>query len=230
MKCGNKVVALLPIKKVSERVKNKNFRMMCGKPLYKWVLDTLLLCESVKKVVIDTDCELFIRDLNENYPSVETILRPNEIRGNAVSMNKVIAHDISVCEEDEYFLQTHTTNPLITIKTIDSAVNSFFTASSEYDSMFSVNRIQARTYWSDGSPVNHVLDELKPTQELVPIMEENSNIFLFSQQSFNKTSSRIGERPLLFETPRMESFDIDEEEDFSFVSLLLQAMRGKIDD
>ena len=49
MQTLNKVTALLPIKKDSERVESKNFRLMCGKPLYQWVLETLLSCEKVKK-------------------------------------------------------------------------------------------------------------------------------------------------------------------------------------
>lgn len=222
-----KVTALLPIKQNSERVKGKNFRDLCGKPLYQWILETLLSCENISKIIIDTDSEEFIKELTDKYPQVHTILRPESIRGGMVSMNKVIAYDMSMCAEEEYFIQTHTTNPMLSKESIDAAIELFFNNLSEYDSMFSVNRIQARTYWKDGKPINHVLGELKRTQDLDAIYEENSNFFIFSRASFEKTDSRIGQKPLLFETKKMESLEIDEEEDFEFVKLVLSAKLGE---
>lgn len=217
-----KILALLPIKQMSERVPGKNFRDLCGKPLYTWILETLLSCNTVDRVLVDTDSEELIENLHRDYPSVKTLLRPKEIRGNLVSMNRIIAHDISQCGEYSYFLQTHTTNPLLHAETIDAAVEKYFAKLDKFDSAFSVNRIQARTYWGDGSPINHSLTELKRTQDLDPIFEENSNFFIFSRDSFTKTQSRLGERPLLLEIPRAESFEIDEEEDFQLIQQLIR--------
>ena len=39
---SDKIVALLPMKANSERVVGKNFRDFNGKPLFRWILDTLL--------------------------------------------------------------------------------------------------------------------------------------------------------------------------------------------
>ena len=224
-----KVMALLPIKAHSERVKGKNFRMLCGKPLYRWILESLLQAEKIDKVVVDTDSEELISTLNAEYPSVGTILRPKEIQGDMVSMNRVIEHDISAYKDYEFFFQTHTTNPLLSSEAIDRAVETFFSCQEMNDSLFSVNRIQSRTYWANGEPINHVLGELKRTQDLPPIFEENSNFFIFSRNSFMKTGSRLGERPYLFETVPMESLEIDEEQDFQFVELVMESLirRGK---
>lgn len=219
-----KIVALLPIREHSERVKNKNFRDLCGKPLYQWILNTLLSCKCIERVVIDTDSEEFIKELHELYPDIQTILRPEEIRGGHVSMNRVIAYDMSVCTDSEFFLQTHTTNPLLSKKSIQSGIEKFFSEMPKYDSLFTVNRIQARTYWADGSPINHTLGELKRTQDLPAIYEENSNFFIFSRESFKRTNSRIGVHPYLFETPPMQSLEIDEPEDFEYIQLLMQAL------
>lgn len=219
-----KMAALLPIKQHSERVPGKNFRPMCNKPLYQWVLETLLNCRTINCVVVDTDDAEFIKILNTQYPSVKTLLRPEDICGGDVSMNRVIEHDMAQLSEYEYFLQTHATNPLLTSNTIDGAVQTFWGRDAKYDSLFSVNRIQARTYWGNGSPINHTLGELNRTQDLEPIYEENSNFFIFSRQSFSLTNSRLGKKPLLFETPRIESLEIDEEEDFQFIQLVLGAL------
>ncbi len=50
-----RVVALLPMKANSERVKGKNFREFCGKPLFRWILDTLLKAKAIDQIVINTD-------------------------------------------------------------------------------------------------------------------------------------------------------------------------------
>ena len=223
----NKIAALLPIKAHSERVKGKNFRLLCGKPLYQWVLETLLQVQKIDRVVVDTDSEELIAQLKKRYPSVQTILRPEEIRGDLVSMNSVIANDIAVCSEFEFFFQTHTTNPLLSLETINCAIDTYFSHQDTNDSLFSVNRIQARTYWGNGQPINHVLGELKRTQDLCPIYEENSNFFIFSRNSFTKTLSRLGERPYLFETLPMESLEIDEEQDFQFVEVVMESYLRK---
>lgn len=222
-----KMVALLPIKAHSERVSGKNFRCLCNNPLYQWILENLLRSNRITRVVIDTDSEEFIEQLHRDYPSVQTILRPMEIRGGMISMNKVIAHDISTCTDSEFFFQTHTTNPLLSLKSINDAIETFFDCCEQYDSLFSVDRIQARTYWKDGSAINHVLGELKRTQDLEPVFVENSNFFIFSRTSFFRTQSRIGERPYLFELPVMESLEIDEEDDFRFVDLVMRAIHNE---
>lgn len=219
-----KVVALLPIKKNSERVKGKNFRNLFGKPLYQWILETLINCKNIDYIVIDTDSKALIEELENNYPTVKTIFRPEELRGDNVSMNKIINYDLSVCTDSEFFIQTHTTNPLISSQSIDLAIETFFNNLDNYDSLFSVNCIQARTYWKNGQGINHNLGELKRTQDLEPIFEENSNLFIFSSKSFFQNESRVGNNPLLYVTPRNESFEIDEEEDFKLIE---QLIRGK---
>ena len=49
------ITALLPMKKNSERVPNKNFKILAHKPLYKWILDSLLSIKEIEKIVINTD-------------------------------------------------------------------------------------------------------------------------------------------------------------------------------
>ena len=48
-----KIVALLPMKANSERVKGKNFRNFCGKPLFRWILDALESVEEIDEVVFE---------------------------------------------------------------------------------------------------------------------------------------------------------------------------------
>ncbi|NSY35202.1 acylneuraminate cytidylyltransferase family protein [Pseudoalteromonas sp. JC28] len=216
-----KIVALLPIKANSERVKGKNFRELAGKPLFQWILDALLSNSDIDQVVINTDAKdiLVENGLKESERVVIRERKP-ELCGDLVSMNLILADDIEAVPADIY-LMTHTTNPLITQNTIKKAIQTFATQK-EFDSLFSVNKIQTRFYRADVSPVNHDPDNLIRTQDLEPWFEENSCLFLFTEQSFTKTNARIGKKPMMYLTPALESIDIDEPEDWELASALAE--------
>lgn len=206
-----RIVALLPMKANSMRVQGKNFRDFCGKPLFSWILETLLQVEAIDEIVINTDARALLAKhglVESDRISIRD--RKPEICGDHVSMNLVLADDVAHLPADIY-LMTHTTNPLLSAGTIQAALHAFVEAQAKgaADSLFTVNKIQTRFYRSDGSPVNHDPDNLIPTQELEPWFEENSNLYIFTADSFAKTSARIGEHPIMHESPRLESVDID---------------------
>jgi len=213
---SKKVVALLPMKANSTRVKGKNFRDFCGKPLFRWILDSLLAVKEIDMVVINTDArEILAENGLVEEARVKIRDRKPEICGDDVSMNKVIADDINNIEADVY-LMTHTTNPLLSSATIEAAINTFSKSVDENnaDSLFTVNKIQTRFYREDASAINHDPDNLIPTQDLEPWYEENSNLYLFTEKSFKKTNARIGKKPIMMVSPAMESSDIDTPDDW----------------
>ncbi|MDA8815296.1 acylneuraminate cytidylyltransferase family protein [Luminiphilus sp.] len=215
------VVALLPMKAHSERVSGKNFRNLAGKPLFRWILDELLSVSEIDKIVINTDA----RDILEKNGLAETeriLIRDRKLHlcGDFVSMNLILADDIEAVSADTYIM-THTTNPLISSRTIKEGLGKFHSAKNK-DSLFTVNRIQTRFYREDGSPINHDPDKLIRTQDLEPWFEENSCLFYFSKESFSKTNARIGEAPLMMVTPPLESLDIDEPHDWEMVAALAE--------
>jgi len=201
------IVALLPMKANSERVKGKNFREFCGKPLFQWILDTLLSVNAIDKIVINTDARSILAE-NGLLETDRIVIRDRkpEICGNHVSMNLVLADDVDNVDADIY-LMTHTTNPLMSPETIQNALAAFedAEASGSADSLFTVDKVQTRFYRSDCSPVN-----------LEPWFEENSNLYLFTRDSFSQTQARIGKKPMMFESPAFESVDIDTPADWDF--------------
>lgn len=213
-----KIVALLPMKANSERVKGKNFRDFNGKPLFRWILDALLEVKEIDQIIINTDARdiLAKNDLTDS-DRVRIRDRKQEICGNFVSMNKVLADDIAHVAADIY-LMTHTTNPLMSANTIRGALKTFAQARQEgrADSLFTVGKVQTRFYRADCSAVNHDPDNLIRTQELEPWYEENSNLYIFTRDSFAATKARIGKKPIMYESPRFESIDIDDQKDWDF--------------
>ncbi len=213
----------------SARVSGKNFRSFGGKPLFRWILDTLVSLPEIEKVVINTDArEILAQNGLTDGGKVLIRDRKPEICGDFVSMNLVLQDDIEAIESDAY-LMTHTTNPLLGAQTIEAAIKAFREAqvAGAADSLFTVNKFQTRFYRADASPVNHDPKNLIRTQDLEPWFEENSNLYIFTRESFAKTQARIGERPLLFETPRAESADIDDQEGWDIAEIMALATLKK---
>lgn len=230
---SKRLTALLPMKAHSARVTSKNFRMIAGKPLFRWILDALCATPEIDRVVINTDARAILADndlKDGDYAGKVSIRdRKPELCGDFVSMNLVLGDDIAHVPSD-YYLMTHTTNPLLSVATIRRMIAEFVTAqkAGAADSLFAVTRRQTRFYSPDGAPINHDPNNLIRTQDLPPYMEENSVCYLFTPGSFAAANARIGLKPVLFETPRLESVDIDEKSDwFMAESLLMRVAAGE---
>lgn len=212
----------------SVRVKGKNFRDFCGKPLFRWILDTLLEVKEIDQIVINTDARHILAENGLVETDRITIRdRKPEICGDHVSMNLVLADDVANVPADMY-LMTHTTNPLMSADTIKKSIAAFTEAQAarKADSLFTVDKVQTRFYRADASPVNHDPDNLLPTQELEPWFEENSNLYIFTADSFAKTNARIGKQPMMYEGPYFESIDIDTPQDWDFAVVAANYLMG----
>jgi CMP-N-acetylneuraminic acid synthetase len=215
----HRMVALIPMRHTSERVPGKNYRLFAGKPLFHYIVSSLLKCGEIDLVVIDTDSEYIMRDAEKNFPSVEIIERPEELRGEMVPMNDILLHDVKQFPAD-FYLQTHSTNPLLKSTTISSAIQKMYDIYPRYDSIFGVTRLQTRLWDAQGKPINHDPTMLLRTQDLPPVFEENSCIYIFTGKNLEARHNRIGERPMMFELDPEEAWDIDEESDFRIAEIL----------
>ncbi|NPD15520.1 acylneuraminate cytidylyltransferase family protein [Xinfangfangia sp. D13-10-4-6] len=206
----------------SQRVKGKNFRKLHGKPLFSWILDSLLVIPEIDEVVINTDARGILAE-NGLVESDRVRIRDRkpELCGDTVSMNLILADDIAAVPAATY-LMTHTTNPMLSSETIYAALSAYKAgaAAGTADSLFTVNKIQTRFYRGDGSAVNHDPDNLIQTQDLEPWYEENSNLYIFSQASFAASNARIGKKPILHVMDKMEAVDIDTPEDWLMAEAL----------
>lgn len=215
------IAALVPMRHHSERVPEKNFRLVGGKPLYHHILSTLSRVPELEEIYVDTDSAVIKEGIQEFFPTVNVIDRPEELRADDISMNRIIAHDISLIQADLY-LQTHSTNPLLKKETVSRAIRNYLDHQDEFDSLFSVTKIQTRLYDQAGNAINHNPEELLQTQDLPPLYEENSCIYLFTESGLKKSGHRIGNSPYLFEIESEEAWDIDNMLDFDIVDYLMK--------
>jgi CMP-N-acetylneuraminic acid synthetase len=216
-----KLAALVPMRHHSQRVPGKNYRPLAGKPLYQHIIETLLAVPEIDTVMVDTDSEPVMDGVRRLFPTVKLIQRPEHLRADDVPMNEILLHDTAQVDA-EFYLQTHSTNPLLKSATISQSIQKFFAEYPKYDSLFSVTRLQTRLYFQDGRAINHNPLELIQTQDLPPVYEENSCLYLFTRENLARKRHRIGDKPLMFEINADEAWDIDEELDFEITDFLMK--------
>jgi len=222
----DRIVALVPMRHHSQRVPGKNYRPLAGKPLFQHILDTLLACPEINQVVIDTDSPAVSEIVARDYPQVQVLVRPEELRADTIPMNEILLYDTGQIAADLY-LQTHSTNPLLRAQTIQKAIATLRGQFPTYDSLFSATRLQTRLWDELGRPINHNPAILLQTQDLPPVYEENSCIYLFTRQTLVERRNRLGYRPYLFSMEPDEAWDIDEELDFLVADTIMKSMQSK---
>ena len=216
-----KLTALVPMRHHSQRVPGKNYRLLVGRPLFHHIIETLLSVSEINEVVVDTDSEPVMDGLRKNFPGVKIIDRPQGLRADDIPMNDILIHDTDLYPAD-FYLQTHSTNPLLKPQTVSRAIDLFLADHPSHDSLFSVTRWQTRLYDQHGNAMNHNPRELIQTQDLPPVYEENSCLYIFNRANLIAKQHRISDHPLMFEIPADEAWDIDEELDFEICEFLLK--------
>ena len=208
------IAALVPMRHESKRVPGKNYRQFLGRPLFKYILDTLEACPRIDQIVVNTDSPKIREIIRRNYLRVTLIDRPEELCSGLTSMTEILLHDVRHVEAD-FYVQTHSTNPLLTTRTLTRGIDAFLAAHPRHDSLFSATPRHVRLWDETIRPINHNPAQLLRTQDLRTVYEENSCLYIFTRQSLETHHSRIGSRPLLFPMDQLEAIDIDEEADFS---------------
>ena len=212
------------MKEVSERLPGKNMRPLCGRPLFHWIMDALYESGVIDEIIINTDSEKIANNAKKCF-NATIHMRPEHLLNiQSDEAYQILAYDLEEISGD-YFIQTHSTNPLVNAKTIKDAVKLFLDIMNENDSLFSVTPFQRRLYNQDGKALNHDPANLIKTQELPITYEENSCFYIFTRKSFFSNHNRIGKRPYLYPINRIEAVDIDDEFDFLLAETF---MRKKI--
>ena len=212
------ITALVPIKRNSQRIPNKNFLEINSKPLFFWILDSLLNSEFVDEIVINHDDNYTVQEVSKYFNSIKFCKRPDELFGDKVSMNKIIESSLDDCT-NQSIIQVHTTSPLLKTHTIDKAIKLHLDKKRD---IFSVNKLHERFYDKDLRPINHDINNLVQTQDLEPLYVENSALYIFTKENFKSNKNRINDKSDIFEISFPENIDIDNFEDFELARIYLE--------
>ena len=202
-----KTVAFVPIRLNSRRVEGKNLRLLGGRPLMTYILDTLRDCERIDETYVYCSDP----DIARHLPDGVKFLRRDPALDSDSTLGEEI-YDAFTREVDaDIYVLAHATSPFIRRATVDDAVARV--GSGEYDSAFSAERIQTFA-WYEGRTLNYSPERVPRTQDLEPVFVETSAFFVFRREVWRDMRRRIGLRPYMAVTDRIESMDIDYPDDF----------------
>ena len=166
-----KIVAIVPIKSQSKRVKNKNFKKINGKPLYRYLLDKLKFT-NFNEIYVDSDSteiEKYCR-LN-NYKFIKRLPKLALDNSNG---NDLLNYHSKIINADIYF-QLFITAPLLKIETINNCIEKI-KKNKKYDSILTSKSVQT-WFWYKGKPVNYDPKILPRSQDADPLVFETTGLY-----------------------------------------------------
>lgn len=204
----------MPIKLNNERCPGKNIRLLGGKPLLQHELDSLKetgLCYSINVYCSDENVVSYIPK------GVNFIKRPQYLDLPTSNFTQIFENFMIEVDADIY-VYAHATAPFITVETMKQCINAV--KSGAYDSAFCAIKLQDYL-WKDGEPLNFDATNVPRTQDLAPIYQETSGVYVFTKDVFKKYKRRIGVNPFIKEVSFKEAVDIDNPEDFDLAEIMV---------
>jgi CMP-N-acetylneuraminic acid synthetase len=217
------VKIFIPIKKNSQRVEGKNFRIFDGLPLYKHTLYKLKDFD----VFVDTDSDEILEEVSKDRRlfHVSAYRRSPDLIGDETPVCDLIKYFAEThCDSKDAICQVHVTSPFLSVKTLKEAHN-IINNDKRYDSVVSCSVLQTRLWRQENygmCPINHNPMKLEQTQDLPRYYEENSLFYIFYSGQITATGNRIGTSPYFYVTEQSESLDIDTEEDWQLANIMVK--------
>lgn len=215
-----KTVAFVPIRLNSKRVVGKNLKMLGGKPLMCYILDTLANIKKIDEVYVYCSQE----SIKEYLPEGVKFLKRPEYLDRDETLGKEIYEEFTKTIDADIYILAHTTSPFMKQETVENALDKI--VNDGYDSAFSCEKIQTFT-WYNGKPLNYDLKEIPRTQTIEPVYVETSAFFMFKRDIWKVHKQRIGLKPYMAQVDKIEGVDIDWPEDFDFAEKIIETYNLK---
>ena len=223
------VTVFLPCRSGSERVPQKNMRRFASfeNGLLELKLNELEGLSGVHQILLDSNDEKVLAWGEQRQKSwggkSELVVRerPNELGLSSTTTDALIQYALAGLEEG-HLLWTHVTSPFLNTDAYQRILQAYARElQNGFDSLMTVNRLQT-FLWRTTGPLNYDRNQMKwpRTQDLEPIFEINSGVFLVPVPVGKQQQDRIGQRPFLFELDHLQAFDVDWPADFEMAEQL----------
>lgn len=216
-----KIKVLIPVRAGSERVKNKNIKPFAGSNLLSIKIQQMNSIKEIDGVIVNSNSDEMLNIAKEL--GAETVKRDEYYATSSVPMNEVYKNMAENCDCD-VILFADATNPLVTTKTINNCIKSYFDNLDKYDSLTTVNEIK-QFMWQNGRPINYDKNQKPRSQDLPDIVALNHAVSIIPKNLMIEKMDIIGERPLLYKIDSLEATDIDTELDFEFAEYMYRKYR-----
>jgi CMP-N-acetylneuraminic acid synthetase len=210
------ITGLIPIKGSSERVPNKNLRDFLGRSLLEVKLEQLSRAKGFDKLIVSSESQKVLDiaiakgfDIHERDPKYST---------SHVPMSEVYSYIASEIEGDN-IAWINATNPLSDAHVYTKAIELYRSLDPKYDCLLSAVNVQENIFYN-GVPVNFSPNPWPRSQDLQGLCSLNFVINILKRTDMVNWGSCVGNFPDFYYTEKLESWDIDTQEDFDFCELM----------
>ena len=216
-----KIVAVIPVRKGSQRVPNKNFKLFYNnKSLLERKIEVLQKVESLDEIIIHSDSKL-AKDIASKYKvkfqKREDYYASSECPGSDFFENLASTIDADI------IVHAPCTSPLVSAKTYTSMINQF-SLSADHDSVNTVAEVK-EFMWLDNKPLNYDPKNAPNSQDLPDIVSINYGICIISKEDMIKNRNIVTKNPYFYKLDEIESIDIDTEFDFMIAEHVYKKLR-----
>ncbi len=218
-----KIVAIVPVRKGSKRIKNKNFKNFAGSNLFEIKLKSLKKVDLIDEIIISTDSEKAIeiaKKHNIGYHHREKYYASSKCT------NSEFFENLAKSIEGDFLMYTPCTAPLIKSSTIQKFLKKFLRLYPTIDSMNTINYVKEHL-WLNKKPLNYDPANSPNTQDLPDIMKLTYGINIISRNKMIAKKNVLGDKPFFYEIDDLESIDIDNPIDFVFAEYLYKKKVSK---
>lgn len=221
----SKIVAIIPVRKGSQRVINKNIKPFGDTNLLELKIRVLKKIENIEKIIVNTDSYDMAEIARNN--DCEVIIRDDFYASSNINNSDYWEH-LAKSIKEEYFILCQVTSPFVKVSTYKKAIKLYFEGA--YDSINSVS-IEKKFLWKDDNPINYDYDHTPKSQDLDKITSLNFGITIVNRKLLEKNKNLVLEKRFFMELDKVESLDIDDEFDFEIAEYLyIKYGEGLIDD
>lgn len=211
-----KITAVIPIRKGSQRVPDKNFKdFYKGKNLLELKIEALKQVHLIDEIVINTDSEIAI-DIAKKYKVSYYNREP--YFASSQCTNSEHWHNLAETTQTDYIIHTPCTAPLLKSKTYYDFINRFILAEG-HDSANTVALVKDYL-WLDNQPLNYDTTKVQNSQDLPDVMKLTFGMSMISRDLMLDKRSVVGNSPLFYVVDEVESIDIDTPLDFEFAQFM----------
>jgi CMP-N-acetylneuraminic acid synthetase len=210
------ITAIVPVRKGSQRVKNKNIRPFGGSNLLKIKLDVLTKIKLIDRIVVSSDCDICLniaKDYGVDIHHREPYFASSE------ATNSEFFENLGTTIDGDYLLYTPVTAPLICEDTYYDFINRFISAKDECDSMVTTSQLKHHM-WLDNKPLNYNPKNAPNSQDLPDIVRLTYGLNIIKKETMINCKNIVGDKPLFYMLDEVESVDIDTPLDFEFAEFI----------
>jgi len=216
------ITAIVPVRKGSQRVKNKNIKPFGDSSLLEIKIKTLLNLQKwnkINEIIVSSDCEKML-EIAESL-GVQTHKRDN-FYASSKATNSDFFENLAGIGNHSWIMYSPVTSPLISFETYNEILSKF--------KLKPTNTVttcmQKHHMWLDGKPLNYDIKNSPNSQDLPNIFSINYGVSLIQRKDMMQYKNIVTDNPSFIVLDEIEGIDIDTELDFEFANYLYKKLKN----